>query len=110
MPDLGPLFTPPSGPATAEAGARANSHAAYAAWRETGDGLKVWLAVEQRALDLYGAGARRISTKALVELARASLKLEINNTYTAWLADDLIRKHPQLRDVIERRARRKETT
>jgi hypothetical protein len=52
------------------------------------------------------SGAKRISTKALVETARAELKLEINNTYTAYIADDLLIVEPAFEQVIERRQRK----
>lgn len=104
------LFDVPSGPASPGTDARANTGAAYGAWRATADGLKVWLFLLGRARAAFASGATRISVNKLVEEARVELKLDVNNTYRAWLADDLVRAEPGLGAVIERRARRKART
>ena len=100
------FFDAPSGPASPGADARANTGAAYGAWRNTGDGLRVWQFLLTRAKQLWHQGAKRVSVNALVEAARQELKLDVNNTYRAWLADDLVRAEPGLDRVIERRVRR----
>jgi hypothetical protein len=97
---------PPTGPQTPDNSARAGSRDAYMAWRYTADGLRVWLFVLERARAMLRSGAKRISTKALVETARGELKLKINNTYTAYLADDLLTVDPAFEKVIERRQRK----
>jgi len=97
----------PFGPPSPGNDARANSGAAYGAWRETRDGLRVWLFLLGRAKAALFGGAKRISVNKLVEEARVELKLEVNNTYRAWIADDLVRAEPGFAHVIERRARRK---
>jgi hypothetical protein len=101
---------PPSGPLSPGPEARANTGAAYGAWRATQDGLRVWRLLVARAQAALRAGAKRISVNALVEAARQELKLEVNNTWRSWLADDLVGVDPALDAVIERRARRKERT
>jgi len=95
---------PPTGPAKMPS--QPNTFAGYLAWRRSDAGLKVWRAIEDEALRRLAHGDRRVSPKGLVEWIRAAGN-EINNTHTAWLADDLCRRHPELIDVIERRARRK---
>lgn len=96
---------PPTGPQTPGNSARAGSRDAYVTWRHTA-GTRAWLFILDRASCLLRSGAKRISTKALVETARGELKLEINNTYTAYIADDLLRVEPAFEKVIERRRRK----
>ena len=95
---------PPTGPPKMPS--QPNTWAGYLAWRRSADGLTVWWAIEDEALRRLAAGDKRVSLKGLVELVRGN-GAEINNTHTAWLADDLCRRHPELLAVIERRARRK---
>jgi hypothetical protein len=109
------LFTPPpeapSGPPT-DVGKFLSHHSRgirYAQWKGTEAGWRVWRYVECTALDLAARGEQRISVKYLVEQARRGLdkpKVEINNSYTALLADDLVARHPHLVDLLERRKRR----
>lgn len=114
-----PLFDqPPSGPACRMvASHRANTRAGYLAWRGTEDGLAVWELVQRKALAILSAANRayvtgttwkppRISTKAIVEQVRAELRLEVNNSYTAMFADDLVVRYPELLECIERRKRK----
>lgn len=93
---------PPTGPRAMPAAA--NTLQGYWRWRESEDGRTVWRAIERWALEQYPG---RISAKALVERARNEMRREVNNTYTAWIGDDLVRRHPHLLDAIERRARKK---
>jgi hypothetical protein len=100
-----PLFAPvPSGPpCRMVASHRGNTLAGYQDWRLTPDGIKVWEMIRSRALALSG---RRISTKALVEEARAALRVEINNSHTSRIADELVARYPHLLSSIERRTRK----
>lgn len=80
--------------------------AEYAAWRQTPDGQVVYAAIVDRALGLVAAGATRLSTKALVEWARATLRVRINNDATACLARELVDTEPEIAELIEMRQRR----
>ena len=102
----GTMFDVPDPPTGPEKIPEDATWEAYCGWRETAEGLRVWLDIEEQALAAFLAGARRIGVKALVESARSRLRVEINNTYTAWLADDLVGLHPELLPLIERRVRK----
>lgn len=108
--DVFDLPAPPTGPEADVPGPDANRHAAYLEWRQTRDGACAWVWIKGQASRLGAMDATRISVKGLVEQCRAELKVEINNTYTAWIADDLVRWDPRLLNLIERRRRRKGTT
>lgn len=103
------LFDVPSGPATPIPPPSANSREAYWHWRRGPEGRRAWAQIESAALSIVsGRGERaRISTKSLVEYARGSLHLHINNSYTAYIADELIERFPFLKGSIERRRRHK---
>jgi hypothetical protein len=67
----------------------------------------VWREIASRALGaVERAGERRISTKRLVEEVRARLKVKVNNSWTSFIADELVQRYPPLDAVIERRARK----
>jgi len=105
------LPSPPTGPAVETPTREQNRYVAYLEWRGTRDGSCVWAYLKARVRELLlHKPDPRISVKGLVEACRAELKVEINNTYTAWLADDLVRWDPRLLNLIERRRRRKGTT
>lgn len=94
---------PPTGPAKTPGG---GTWEAYLVWRQSEDGLRVWVYVEAQAMAALEMGATRFSTRTSCAEARDRLKVEINDHYTAWIADDLCRKHIALLDIIERRVRR----
>jgi len=96
---------PPTGPQTdVRKFARA---AAYEAWRLTEDGQAVWAFVVIEALLAQAEGAARISVRDIATAARSTLGLEINNNFTARMADELIATYPGLTDLVERREQRK---
>ena len=99
---------PPTGPAVVPPSREANSYSAYREWRETEDGALAWRhlvdGARQQAADLVS----RISVYGLSEEARHILKIEINNTFRPWIADDLVEQYPELLPLIERRKRKKE--
>ena len=103
IPDPPPA--PPSGPRIDPPSAESNSRLAYDRWRQTLDGIRVYSLIERRALALVEHGATRISVNALAESVRLKFHLEVNNTYRAYIADDLVEAHPKLVECIERRKR-----
>ena len=108
------LFTeppePPSGPTTdvGKFGPKETVRTRYAVWKGSDDGWRAWRYMEATALDLAARGELRISAKYLAEQARRAdhLHAEIDNRWTALIADDLVARHPHLLDKIERRKRR----
>ena len=105
----GTMFAPepPTGPQTPPRTKAMNRYGAYQLWKRSEEGGRAfgWMLVSARRQ--LAAGARRISTKALVEACRATLRCDLNNSYTSWLADDLLAVEPLLESVIERRVRKK---
>ena len=102
---------PPSGPATDPrkfTGEPPDVATRYAAWKASKGGWRAWRYMEATALDLAARGELRISVKYLAEQARRALepKVELDNRFTARIADDLVARHPHLEALIERRKRR----
>lgn len=101
---------PPSGPSAVVPSKEANRYAAYLTWRGDPLGVELFIAMLEKVRQLAAGGDTRISVKAVVEWARRHYRAEINNTWTAWLADDFVATDPRLLPLIERRKRRKEKT
>ena len=99
---------PPSGPQRDVERFCGTSYEGYVWWKtSTVEGRRAFGYIEQCALVAAEKGQARISVNRLVEEVRVHLQLEVNNTYRAWIADDLVMRHPHLTDLIERRRRRK---
>jgi len=98
---------PPTGPLAEVPTKAKNLYAAYLAWSKTSEGISAYLWIQARALEQLANGAKRISINALVERYRAAFHHKINNTWRAWLADDLVANDPRFLPLIERRRRRK---
>lgn len=79
--------------------------ARYWAWRSTEDGRAVYAAIVAEARREVDAGTRRISSKGLVEWARRTLRIQINNSFTAHIARELHDNEPELRSALELRQR-----
>jgi hypothetical protein len=79
--------------------------ARYDAWRQTEQGKLVYAECRDEALKQVRAGARRIAVKGIVELVRATLKVQVNNSAVALLARELFDREPVLRPLIELRER-----
>ena len=101
---------PPSGPPAVVPSKEANRYAAYLTWRADPLGVELFTAMLEKVRQLAAGGDTRISVKAVVEWARRHYRAEINNTWTAWLADDFVAIDARLLPLIERRKRRKEKT
>ena len=78
----------------------------YLAWRATEEGGRAWDAIRHYATELMVQQPLRLSTKHIVETIRLRLRIKINNSWTCFVADDLIVWQPAFGDVIERRVRR----
>ena len=98
---------PPTGPEAPIPTKEDNQYRRYLEWRETDDGQKVW---EMAKADLRIAlknDEKRWSPRDFACRLRSMKRVQINNTFTAWLADDLVVAIPESLDLIERRARKK---
>lgn len=107
-----PAPPPPTGPAADIPEREANKYNRYLEWRQTVEGKRAWVYMVQECRKLLDEARLvgqelRISTKWLAEQVRRIYKIHVNNSYTGWLADDLVEFNPSLLDVIERRKRRK---
>lgn len=98
-PPTGPKMDPP------EEGPR--PFQAYRAWRLTEDGKRGYAFMLEAARRELLVEAERISVARLREEARLVLQVSIQNTWTPWIADDLVVDDPRLLDYIERRNRKK---
>lgn len=98
---------PPTGPPTdVDAKFSDDDFERYLEWKQTPDGRRACQHIAKLALADAAEGRPRISTKMLVEVTRRALRVCITNTFTAWIADDLVARYPeQLAPRIERRAR-----
>lgn len=87
----------------------AGSWRGYELWKATEEGRRAFAYIERAALDQAARGEARVSPRTLVAQVRERLKLEVNDHYSAWIADDLVARHPAaLLSVIERRKRRRQ--
>lgn len=69
--------------------------AAYRRWLETEDGQLAWWWMRDRALIRAHNGARQIGVKGIVERCREVLMVSINNSWTAYIARDLVDGDPE---------------
>ena len=51
-------------------------------------------------------GDKRFSVLGYIHAYRVLYRVRINNTYAPWVADELVREHPELLEIIERRKRK----
>ena len=65
--------------------------------------IAAWVLAEAR--DAIARGEKRVSTKALIERARALFRVSINNNATSAAADWLVAEDVSIDAVVERRAR-----
>lgn len=80
--------------------------ARYAAWRQTADGERVFLAFVAEGLGEVARGATRLSAKACWERVRARLRLPMNNDHHAPMVREVEDRYPELRGLYEKRMRR----
>ena len=98
---------PPSGPEGRIPSRPEGEYHSYLVWKQSPDGHRACAWILDRVMARLRAGEQRISTRTILCECRDALKVEINNIYSPWIADDLIVRYPELLDVIERRKRRK---
>ncbi len=84
----------------------------YRAWRQTGQGRKVWEEFVRRAYRVLDRRAR-FGGKAICEAIRWDWTIEkgradfkINNSFVSMMVDDLIAEDPRFGAMFERRRRR----
>jgi hypothetical protein len=98
---------PPTGPAAVVPARDAGRYRAYLTWKAGSQGAAAVGWIAGRAWELACVpGVSRITVNRLVEEARVAFGA-INNTWRAWIADDLVTANPALLDLIERRTRKK---
>lgn len=103
----GGLPSPPTGPEAEPYGRDNGSSSRFAAFIETGKGAAFMSRVASAALSGLSRGDRRFSVFSYIGQYRALHKVRITNNFAPLVADELVRRHPQLLDIIERRARKK---
>jgi hypothetical protein len=77
----------------------------YREWRATELGTDFFRAVERAALDQRDNGATRIEVNLLWAAVRSARHQRANNSWRAFVADELCALHPELGQLIERRKR-----
>lgn len=75
----------------------------YAAWRRSAEGELVFREIERRCLDEARLKPERIAVARHVEQVRLERKLHVNQNHRAFIARELVRTHPSLKDLIELR-------
>lgn len=98
---------PPTGPQAEPFSRLDGAPEAFLAFLETEDGQRFWSWLVAQAMGALSRGEKRFSTRTSVALFRAVEKVRINDHFSPWFADLLVQEHPELVDIIERRARKK---
>lgn len=101
------LPAPPTGPPIEVPNHKQNQFSRYRHWLKSEDGLAVWRAAVADLDAALSRGEARWSPRDFASRFRTASRVAINNTFTAWLADDLILLRPEAEHVIERRLRKK---
>lgn len=96
------LPDPPTGPLAQPYTPADGRPARYVKFITSDEGRVFWNALVHAALQAKG----RFSTRTFVAMYRDQEKVRINDHFTVWLADDLLRHYPILSSIIERRVRR----
>jgi hypothetical protein len=78
----------------------------YAAWRQTADGLRVFLEIERRVLARANRGDERVEINDVTADLRQDWAVAINNSWRALISRELLARHAFLRGKIETRRRR----
>lgn len=98
---------PPTGPKTdTDHRIPDSKDAAFGRWIATEDGRHFMAYAEAEALTAYHAGDRRWSALGYMHVYRATHKRPVNNTFAPFVADELVARHPELLNLIERRERK----
>jgi hypothetical protein len=98
--------TPPSEAEQFVAPIEGTNQHGYEKWKASELGQQILMRAEQRCFALAHTGESRIGMKAVFEWVRSTYKIEINNTYSAFVGRELRERHESLRDLIETRERK----
>lgn len=99
---------PPSGPLAETYEHNDGQSPAFVALLESGIGRAFWQALEDAALAAYVEKEKRFSVRGFLYYYRQRMHVRINNDFTPSFATRLVRDHPELDSIIERRLRTKE--
>lgn len=78
----------------------------FTRWVQSKDGVLIYTAVKQAALEAFRNGAKRVEVNLLWARARAFYKVPADNSFRALAARLLLSEHPELATVIHTRARK----
>ena len=114
VPDTGPEVAmpvtvpePPTGPAAEPYAEPEGLPPAFVEFMDTNDGQLFFEKLAQKAMGKLLLGVPRFSVRGFVYEWREARGGRVNNTWTPWLADALLVRHPELEAIVERRARKK---
>ena len=97
---------PPTGPLADIYSHGDNKPERFVAFMRSEVGMEFMVAAAQNALWALEIGVKRFSVLGYIHEYRALHKVKINNTFSPWISDELVRRHPSLLDIIERRKRK----
>ena len=106
--DEGDPPPPPTGPLADPYHSPDNRPEKFIAFMESDNGKTFMARAAGAALAALRQGDARFSVLGYIHTYRAIHSERVNNTFAPWVADELVRRHPDLVDLIERRKRRKE--
>ena len=69
-------------------------------------GVRFMKSVTRAALLAHKDGDRRFSVLGYIHEYRALMKERVNNSWAPYVADELVKRHPSLLAIIERRKRK----
>ena len=97
---------PPTGPLADIYSHGDNKPEKFVAFLGTNVGVAFMRSAAGAAISALECGDKRFSVLGYIHEYRALNKVRINNTYAPWVADELVKRHPSLLDIIERRKRK----
>lgn len=106
--DEGDPPPPPTGPLADAYHNSDNRPEKFVTFMESDDGKAFMARAARAALAALREGDPRFSVLGYIHTYRAIHSERVNNTFAPWVADELVARHPDLVDLIERRKRRKQ--
>jgi hypothetical protein len=98
---------PPSGPDAEPYKQEDGRPSAFLRFLETAEGAAFWESIQTAALEALEAGEKRFSPRSFLGNYRVTEKVRVNDHYSPWFADMLVKEYPDLLDIVERRERKK---
>ncbi len=98
--------SPPTGPEAESYGREDGKPERFAAFLETTDGQAFIHYAASTARQALSRGDKRFSVLGYIHEYRALHRIRLNNSWAPLVADEILKRHPSLEQIIERRARK----